>query len=771
MVILDWLTPNQYSQYEVDGLSNGTTYYFTFKSVDLKSDNSEVESAASDQVSAIPADIAARRVTAIQLSDGRVQVNYSLRYDSTVSIQYYNVDTATWVNTSSGAVSGDISEGQTGSVDLPEHTAYWLAKTDYPNQYFALTDGFKVRIKVIVPSQGNTTAYSPSQVLTLDTAPPHAAALTVDASAGTSVDLTLAAAEDPNSTIQMTISNDSGFDGGVWQDFASSVTGWDPAGSAAVYVKLKDSFSNETVLSYSYPEVIQNFILKDGSDLRIPKYTLFLTWKETSLPNFSKYIVERKAGDGSFSEVFRTTQAAYIDLNLSKDSLYSYKVKILDTEGNISQPSNILASQPGLAPDVTAAPTIQVFGYKQEIGVKAIIDWKTDQYADSFVAFSTEELTNESNIKTVSGQNAIVYGQLDRVLEHEVTITGLQPGKKYYMKVLSQNDIKITGYSDFFIVSTPAYIALEIKNLTFSDLLPTSVWVNWQTNKTSTTKLVYGMNSNFDRTLTDTGLNTDHKFKLENLTPGANYKLQITATDEDGNSVASDEYNVNPPSNPAISAITLKSIGNNAATVDWTTNVGADSSVEFGKDTSYGFASGKSDLVIQHEIQLIGLESKTLYHFRIKSRDIFGTEVMSSDQTFTTISDTTPPVVSNISTQLSQVSTPQGLVYQATISWQTDEGSTSQVEYGDSTSGQYSKKTQEDDSFNMHHVVILSDLKANSAISFRVVSKDSSQNEAISKNNTIITPPEEGSLYKIVINSLSDTFSWVTKLKDKFSKK
>jgi hypothetical protein len=195
--------------------------------------------------------------------------------------------------------------------------------------------------------------------------------------------------------------------------------------------------------------------------------------------------VEYRADGGEFSELIRTNQTGHVHLNLDKDILYGYRIKIIDTLGNISRPSGVLSSKPGLAPDILAVPTVQVFGYLQEIGVKVIIDWKTDQLADSFVAFSTESLSNAQDTLTTSGQNANIIGQLDRSLEHTVTITNLLPGKKYYMKALSQNDQKITGYSNVLEVDTPEYTPLQIRGLKISELKTSSAWVSWETNKVS----------------------------------------------------------------------------------------------------------------------------------------------------------------------------------------------------------------------------------------------------------------------------------------------
>ncbi|MFA4995970.1 MAG: DUF2341 domain-containing protein [Patescibacteria group bacterium] len=757
-----------YSQYIVTGLNNGQTYYFTLKAVVKTPQQIEVESIASDQVSAMPADIAARNISAIQLADDRVKVDYDLRYDSTVSIQYYNPDTSTWASASTGAQTGDVGAGQTGTEGLTSHTAYWTAKTDFNTKYYSSSQGFKIRVKVVVPSQGDSQATSPSPSFQLDTKDPFSTSLTVDASGDSTANLTIAASENGSNTITMMIANEPTFAGKTYQAYATSITNWNLEDKSVVYIRFKDPYSNTTTIHTDLVPVVDNFMIKDNSDLRTPAYQLVVSWADSTIDNFDRYIIERQVDNGAFSELVRTNQPAHLDIKLSKENLYGYRVKVLDQNGNISRPTAVLSSKPGLAPDVTGTPSVEVFGYKQDVGVRVTVKWNTDQLSDSFVAFSTETLDAGQNTLTTSGQNANIIGQLDRSSTHEVTITNLLPGKKYSMKALSQNDQKITGYSNIFEVNTPEYLPLQIKSLEFTDIRPDSVWINWQTNKVSTTELFYGLGSSFDKVLNDDTLNTDHKFKVENLTPGQDYKLKVVAADEDGNVVNSDEYELTPPAEPIVSGVSVSDILNNQATVKWTTNVNTDSNVEYGLDTSYGAQSGKSDMTTQHSVTLLGLEGKTTYHIKVKSKDVYGKEAVAGDMAFTTTADNDPPKLVEVQSQLSQVDSPQGPKYQTVISWKTDEGSTSQVEFGDNAAGKYSKSTAEDPSLNMTHVVILSDLKPNSAYSYRVVSKDKSGNEARSQNYTIITPPQEKSLVQVVISSLSETFSWVGKLRSKW---
>lgn len=75
--------------------------------------------------------------------------------------------------------------------------------------------------------------------------------------------------------------------------------------------------------------------------------------------------------------------------------------------------------------------------------------------------------------------------------------------------------------------------------------------------------------------------------------------------------------------------------GVTTATVTWTTNVAADSSVEYGTTTSYGLTASSSSSVTSHSVGLSGLDADTTYHFRVSSSNGSSTD-MSADMTFTT---------------------------------------------------------------------------------------------------------------------------------------
>ena len=93
---------------------------------------------------------------------------------------------------------------------------------------------------------------------------------------------------------------------------------------------------------------------------------------------------------------------------------------------------------------------------------------------------------------------------------------------------------------------------------------------------------------------------------------------------------------------PTISNVQVIDITETSATITWTTDEPADSTVEYGTTTSYGSTEYDPTLVTSHSITLTGLSPGTTYHFRVKSTDAAGNTAVSGDYTFTTLESTTP---------------------------------------------------------------------------------------------------------------------------------
>ena len=219
---------------------------------------------------------------------------------------------------------------------------------------------------------------------------------------------------------------------------------------------------------------------------------------------------------------------------------------------------------------------------------------------------------------------------------------------------------------------------------------------------------------------------------------GANTSAADTAKFDNVSTVSNSQpADVTPP---VIGGVSVSSVSSSGAVVSWSTDEGSDSQVEYGLSApGYGSSSVlASALTVSHSVSLSGLAAGTTYHYRVKSRDAAGNLATSADFTFTTAqaADVTPPVIGGVS--VASVSSSG-----AVVSWSTDEGSDSQVEYGLSAPG-YGSSSVLASALTVSHSVSLSGLAAGTTYHYRVKSRDAAGNLATSADFTFTTASSSG---------------------------
>ena len=171
----------------------------------------------------------------------------------------------------------------------------------------------------------------------------------------------------------------------------------------------------------------------------------------------------------------------------------------------------------------------------------------------------------------------------------------------------------------------------------------------------------------------------------------------------------------------------------NWAMVQWTTDVPADSRVEYGLTDAYELGTvSDAAKTLEHAIVLAGLEAETTYHFRITSERPSGVSASTEDQIFTTSApDTTPPVISLVQASPDRFS--------AVITWSTDEPTTGGVAYGLTES--YEIGSEEDETLSLSHSVTFLGLTPETLYHFQVTAEDWAGNVAWSESLTFTTAP------------------------------
>jgi hypothetical protein len=137
---------------------------------------------------------------------------------------------------------------------------------------------------------------------------------------------------------------------------------------------------------------------------------------------------------------------------------------------------------------------------------------------------------------------------------------------------------------------------------------------------------------------------------------------------------------------PVISNVAATAIAGTSATISWTTDKFSDSQIDYGTTTAYGSQTTLSTTYVTSHVQsLTGLRPSTVYHYRIRSRDIANNLGVSADATFTTAppapsphlvaatSATDDASATTISATFTGANTPGDLIAVA-VSWGGDGG-------------------------------------------------------------------------------------------------
>ena len=177
---------------------------------------------------------------------------------------------------------------------------------------------------------------------------------------------------------------------------------------------------------------------------------------------------------------------------------------------------------------------------------------------------------------------------------------------------------------------------------------------------------------------------------------------------------------------PVISSV-VATPTNTSATITWTTDTNSSSRVDYGtSSTSLNLNVSSATLVTSHSITLTGLTTGTTYYFRVTSTDSFGngtTSPAGSNQPASFVAAAVPePVISAVTATPGSTS--------ATITWTTDETSTSRVDYGTS-SGSLTLNSSSATLVTAHSIT-LTGLALGTTYYYRVTSVDSSNNSTTS---------------------------------------
>lgn len=480
-----------------------------------------------------------------------------------------------------------------------------------------------------------------------------------------------------------------------------------------------------------------------------------LSWDANTESDLAGYKVYFGTAPGTYgSPIDAGNQTTYTVTGLGTGTFY-FVVTAYNTSGAESNPSNEVSKNFG-GVDVTP-PAISAVTASAVTSSSASITWSTDEPSDSQVQYGTT---------TAYGSSTTLNSSL--VTTHGQNLTGLLPSTTYHYRVLSKDaaaNTATSGDNTFVTSAVPDTTPPVISGIISSNITGTGAVITWSTNEAATSQVEYGTTTAYGSfSALDSTLVTSHSKSLTGLIPATAYHFRVISRDTAGNIRTSADNTLTTTTTPdttppAISNIAAAQISDRSAVITWRTDEAATSEVAYGTSVSYGLTSSLlTPLVTDHSLSLTGLNPSTTYHLRITSRDGAGNVSSSTDRTFVTLSssDTTGPVISNVSA----AGTTENAI---TITWTTDEASTSEVEYGPTAA--YGSVTSLNATLSTNHAQPLSGLSGNSLYHYRVKSADATGNLTISEDHTFTTSdttaPTDVKEFKADPHSGTVHLSWV----------
>jgi hypothetical protein len=253
---------------------------------------------------------------------------------------------------------------------------------------------------------------------------------------------------------------------------------------------------------------------------------------------------------------------------------------------------------------------------------------------------------------------------------------------------------------------------------------------------------------------------------LSNLTEGTVYHLQIDAEDEEANVFSSDDYIFETLPVPKIINLRIQQVANMpTATLRliWESNALISSIVTYYPAGNPAAAQDQISLALKrrHEIIIKNMRDETDYSIVVRGKDSAGNEAIVPVKTVKTAVDLRPPDISNMNIESTITGVGDEAKAQIIVTWDTDEPSSTQVEYGQGTGSAYGQTTQEDSSLTLNHTVTIPGLSPAKIYHLRAISKDKSGNAIQSVDNVIITPKSTKDALNLVIDNLSKTFGFL----------
>jgi hypothetical protein len=199
-----------------------------------------------------------------------------------------------------------------------------------------------------------------------------------------------------------------------------------------------------------------------------------------------------------------------------------------------------------------------------------------------------------------------------------------------------------------------------------------------------------------------------------------------------------------------------------SATLGWKTSVPASGVVEYTDiRTKQVRSAGSPVFASTQAVKIAGLVLGAGYMAVVKAENAAGEKVTSDPLYFSTIKDTTPPIISKVTNESTLYPTAEAKV-QTIVSWATDEPAYCTFHYRAGLNPSIEPTSfEEEKEPRTSHVEVVLEFMPSTVYQFWMTCRDPSRNSADSEKFVLFTPNKEKSIIDIILENFQGAFGWV----------
>lgn len=438
----------------------------------------------------------------------------------------------------------------------------------------------------------------------------------------------------------------------------------------------------------------------------------------------------------------------------------------------------------------------------------AVVTWDTDKASDSQINYC---LTKDYGIAREPGADKT---------KHALTLSDLDPSTLYHLRVGSQDSSGNQALSGDYTLITKGALTLkteqrlspeeqahvekavqQIQQIQTTEALqivqeaitqaakqvskPPYIMgppriaeigmdyavVEWETDDPASSIVEYSRESEYDvanptnysAQTEEGGAVKEHTVRVVGLVSGTNYHLRAGSKNSLNLTGYSRDVSFMTKSPiPTVQSFRVIKAEADSATLGWKTSVPASGVVEYTDiKTKQVRSAGSPVFASTQAVKIAGLKLGARYMAVVKAENAAGEKVTSDPLYFSTVKDTTPPIIAKVTNESTLYPTAEAKV-QTIVSWATDEPAYCTFHYraGLNPSVEPTDFGEEKEP-RTSHVEVIVEFMPSTVYQFWMTCRDPSRNASESEKFVLFTPNKEKSIIDIILENFQGAFGWV----------